>query len=159
MRVARRVREAARRNGSVERRDRASGRLHHPQTRPTVPAARTPQAPAPQWDQALLSDPALTGMPRPQLAALTRTLTPDGDTRRGRPPRLAFPEQVLATVLHLRVALAAEPLAVRFGSSRTAMHRTLLKNRKLIEAHGIAIPPATTPPVALAALQARVIAQ
>jgi hypothetical protein len=131
----------------------------HPQPCPAVPAVRAPHAPAPQWDQALLSDPALTGMSRQQLDALTRTLTPDGDARRGRPPRLAFPEQVLATVLHLRVALAAEPLAVLFGSSRTAMHRTLLKNRKLLEAHGIVIPPATTPPVVLAALQARVLAQ
>jgi hypothetical protein len=62
-------------------------------------------------------------------------------------------------VLHLRVALAAEPLAVLFGSNRTAMHRTLLKNRKLPKAHGIVIPPATTPPVALATLQARVLTQ
>ncbi|WP_406326842.1 ISAzo13 family transposase [Streptomyces sp. NBC_00203] len=131
----------------------------HPQPCPAVPAARSPQEPAPQWDQALLSDPALTGMSRRQLDVLTRTLALDGDARRGRPPRLAFPEQILATVLHLRVALAAEPLAVLFGSSRTAMHRTLLKNRKLLEAHGIVIPPATTPPVALAALQSRVLAQ
>lgn len=159
MRVARRVREAARRNGSIERRDRASGRLHHPQPCPAVPAPRAPQEPAPRWDQALLSDPALTGMSRQQLDDLTGTLALDSDTRRGRPPRLAFPEQVLATVLHLRVALAAEPLAVLFGSSRTAMHRTLLKNRKLLEAHGIVIPPATTPPAVLAALQARVLTQ
>ncbi|MBC9731557.1 ISAzo13 family transposase [Streptomyces sp. TRM68367] len=131
----------------------------HPQPCPAVPAPRAPQEPAPQWEQTLLSDPALTGMSRQQLDVLTRMLTPGGDTQRGRPPRLAFPEQVLATVLHLRVALAAEPLAVLFGSSRTAMHRTLLKNRKLLEAHGIVIPPATTPPVALATLQARVLTQ
>ncbi|MDI3424095.1 ISAzo13 family transposase [Streptomyces luteolus] len=129
----------------------------HP--RPAVPAARTPQTPEPEWDQALLSDPALTGMSRQQLDDLTETLAADGDTRRGRPPRLSFPEQVLATVLHLRVALAAEPLAVLFASSRTAMHRTLLKNRRLLKAHGIIIPPATTPPVALSALQARVHTQ
>jgi hypothetical protein len=73
-------------------------------------APRAPQEPAPRWGQALLSDPTLAGMSRQQLRLLTRTLTPDGDTRRGRPPRLAFPEQVLATVHHLRVALAAEPL-------------------------------------------------
>ncbi|WP_141758079.1 hypothetical protein [Streptomyces sp. LUP47B] len=62
-------------------------------------------------------------------------------------------------MLHLRLALAAEPLAVLFGSSRTAMHRTLLKNRKLLEAHGITLPPATTPPIVLAALKARVLAR
>lgn len=81
----------------------------HPQLRPAIPAARTPDAPATEWNQALLSDPALTGMSRQELDALTETLALDGDTRRGRPPRLSFPEQVLATVLHLRVALAAEP--------------------------------------------------
>lgn len=61
-------------------------------------------------------------------------------------------------MFHLHLALAAEPLAVLFGSSRTAMHRTLLKIRKLLEAHGIGIPPATTPPAALVPVQARVIA-
>ncbi|MFE8011083.1 ISAzo13 family transposase [Streptomyces sp. NPDC057418] len=131
----------------------------HPQPSPVIPAARTPQTPEPEWDQALLSDPALTGMTRLQLNDLTETLAPDGDSRRGRPPRLTLPDQVLATVLHLRTALAAEPLAVLFGTSRTAMHRTLLKNRRLLKAHGIAIPPATTPPTTLAALQARVQAQ
>jgi hypothetical protein len=94
-----------------------------------------------------------------QLAHLAKTLAPDGDTQRGRPPRLAFPDQVLATVLHLRVALAAEPLAVLFGSSRTAMHRTLLKIRRLIKAHGIVIAPAATPPAVLTAIQTRVQAQ
>ncbi|MFI2374923.1 transposase family protein, partial [Streptomyces sp. NPDC018964] len=76
--------------------------------------------------------------------------------RRGRPPRLTFADQVLATVLHLHVNLAAEPLAVLFNSSRTAMHRTLLKIRRLLEAQGITIAPATTPPAALTALQAQV---
>jgi hypothetical protein len=73
-------------------------------------------------------------------------------------PRLAFPDQVLATVLHLRVNLAARPLAVLFGSSRTAMHRTLLKIRRLLHALAVSVPPATTPSAALAILQARVIA-
>ncbi|MEU2490949.1 hypothetical protein [Streptomyces sp. NPDC007883] len=92
-------------------------------------------------------------------ARLVQTLAPDGDTRRGRPPRLAFPDQVLATVLHLHLALAAEPLAVLFGSSRTAMHRTLLKIRRLLEAHDIVIPPAATPPAVLTILHAQVLAR
>ncbi|MER6379880.1 ISAzo13 family transposase [Streptomyces sp. NPDC001127] len=128
----------------------------HPQPCPAIPAPRAPQKPAPEWDHALLSDPALTGMSRQQLSDLTDTLAVDGDARRGRPPRLVFPDQVLATVLHLRVALAAEPLAVLFDSSRTAMHRTLLKIRTLLKAHSVVIPPAPTPPSALTALQARV---
>lgn len=70
--------------------------------------------------------------------------------------RHAFPDQVLAAVLHLRVDLAPEPLAVLFDSSRTAMHRTLLKIRTLLKAHSIIIPPSATPPSALTALQARV---
>ncbi|GGK29325.1 hypothetical protein GCM10011583_71560 [Streptomyces camponoticapitis] len=82
----------------------------------------------------------------------------DDDVKRGCPPRLAFPDQVLAAVLHLRVALAAEPLAVLFDSSRTAVPRTLLKIRTLLKAHAKSVPPATTPPAALATLHARVIA-
>ncbi|GAA3087356.1 hypothetical protein GCM10017562_67040 [Streptomyces roseofulvus] len=130
----------------------------HPQPAPTVPAARTPKPSEPEWAPALLSDPALTGMSPDQLHDLVQTLAPDRDTQRGRPPRLAFPDQVLAAVLHLCVNLAAEPLAVLFGSSRTAMHRTLLKIRRLLKAHGVAIPPAVTPPAALAVLHARVLA-
>lgn len=130
----------------------------HPRPCPATPAARASQAAADKWDPALLPDPTLTGMPHRQLDDLTQTLTPDGDNQRGRPPRLAFPEQVLATVLHLRVALATEPLAALFGSSRTAMHRTLLKNKRLFDAHEVAIPPATTPPAALATLQAGLLA-
>lgn len=130
----------------------------HPRPTPAIPAARNGQPPTPQWDPALLSDPALTGLAPHQLQHLIETLAAEGDTRRGRPPRLTFADQVVATVLQLRVNLAAEPLAVLFNSSRTAMHRTLLKIRKLLEAHGIKVPPATTPPTALATLQARVIA-
>lgn len=130
----------------------------HPRPTPAIPAARNGQPPTPQWEPALLSDPALTGLAPHQLQHLIETLAAEGDTRRGRPPRLTFADQVVATVLHLRVNLAAEPLAVLFNSSRTAMHRTLLKIKKLLEAHGINVPPATTPPAALATLQARVIA-
>jgi transposase len=130
----------------------------HPRPCPATAMARPPQPPAAKWDQSLLSDPALTGMTRQQLNELTESLS-DGDVKRGRPPRLDFPDQILAAVLHLRVSLAAEPLAVLFGSSRTAMHRTLLKIRRLLKAHGVVIPPAVSPPAALAALQARVRAQ
>ncbi|WP_333733646.1 ISAzo13 family transposase [Streptomyces sp. IBSBF 3010] len=131
----------------------------HPQPTPALPAARSGRSPTPPWHPALLSDPELTGLAPHQLQHLIHTLAPAGDTRRGRPPRLTFADQVLATVLHLRVNLAAEPLPVLFNSSRTAMHRTLLKIRKLLEAQGITVAPATTPPTALAALRARVIAQ
>ncbi|MDH6144369.1 hypothetical protein P3T35_006411 [Kitasatospora sp. GP30] len=101
----------------------------------------------------------MTGMSEQQLDELTQILAPLGDSRRGRPPRLAFPNQVLAAVIHLRVNLAAEPLAVLFDSSRAAMHRTLLKIRRLLQDNGIVIPPATNPPAALKVLQDRVINQ
>jgi hypothetical protein len=130
----------------------------HPQPSPAVPAPRSNGLPAPQWDPALLSDPALTGLTSHQLQQLIQTLAPQGDTRRGRPPRLTFDDQVLATMLHLHVNLAAEPLAVLFDSSRTAMHRTLLKVRRLLKAQSITISPAATPPALLTTLQARVAA-
>ncbi|MFF7994359.1 transposase family protein [Kitasatospora xanthocidica] len=77
----------------------------------------------------------------------------------GRPPRLPFDEQVLATVLHLRLGLPAEPLAVLLDSSRSAVHRTFHKIRQLLDHRGTTIPPAASPPSALAALHARVLAQ
>jgi hypothetical protein len=58
----------------------------------------------------VLAVPTLTGTSPQQLAAHAPTLAPDGDTQRGRPPRLALSDQVLATALYLRVALAAKPL-------------------------------------------------
>ncbi|MEF9880857.1 ISAzo13 family transposase [Streptomyces sp. P9-A4] len=131
----------------------------HPQPSLAVPAARNGRPPTPPWHSALLSDPELTGLTPHQLQNLIHTLAVEGDSRRGRPPRLTFADQVLATVLHLRVNLAAEPLAVLFNSSRTAMHRTLLKIRKLLEAQGVIISPAIIPPTALTALRARVAAQ
>lgn len=79
-----------------------------------VPAVWSGRPAAPQWDPALLSDPALPGL-APHQQQLIQALASEGDTRRGCLPRLAFDDQVLATVLHLRVNLAAEPLAVLFA--------------------------------------------
>ncbi|MCX4631513.1 transposase family protein [Streptomyces sp. NBC_01443] len=102
-------------------------------------------------------------MPRPRLDTLTAELAALHDSQpgagMGRPPKLPFPEQVLATVLHMRLGLPAEPLAVLFGSSRAAVHRTFHKTKQLLDRHGTAIPPATFPPATLAALHARVLEQ
>jgi hypothetical protein len=115
------------------------------------------------WSQQMLSDPALTGMSRQQLDVLTAALATLQDTQpnagRGRPPRLPFSQQVLVAVLHLRLGLPAEPLAVLFGSSRAATHRTFHKIKKLLDRREVTISPAATPPAALAALKARVLTQ
>lgn len=78
-----------------------------------------------------MSDPALTGMPRHRLDELTAELAALHHTRPragiGRPPTLAFSDQILAAILHQRLGLPAEPLAVLFNSSRPAIHRTFHK--------------------------------
>src|SRR4051794_27857374 len=58
-----------------------------------------------------------------------------------------------------RVAVAARRLSECTSPSSVQSPPAGGKNRKLLEAHGSVIPPATTPPVVLAALQARVIAR
>jgi transposase len=115
------------------------------------------------WNPAMLADPGLTGMTSDALHALTSALAllPDAaaPTRGGRPWRLAFADQVLATVLHHHTALPARPLAVLFNTSHAAMHRVLTRITRLLQQHGTTIPPATRPPAALAALRDRVEAQ
>lgn len=134
----------------------------HPRLADTCQAIEE-QAPTSGWNPDFLSDPALTGMLRQQLDVLTLALAALHDAQpgagMGRPPKLPFTEQVLAAVLHLRLGLPAEPLAVLFGSSRAAVHRTFHKIRRLLHQHGTVIPPATTPPAELATLHARVLAQ
>lgn len=133
---------------------------------PRLSGATTPagdEIPAAEWDRKTLSDPALTGIPRRQLDILTAELAALRDMQpgagMGRPPKLPFSDQVLAAVLHVRLGLPAEPLAVLFGSSRAAVHRTFHKIRRLLDQHGTAIPSATAPPAELAHLHARVLAQ
>jgi hypothetical protein len=128
-----------------------------------APTAAEDELPVAEWDQKFLSHHALTGMSRPHLDTLTAELAALHDMEpgagMGRPPRLPFPDQVLTTVLHLRLGLPAEPLAVLFGSSRAAVHRTFHKIRKLLDQHGTTIPSATSPPAGLAVLRARVVAR
>jgi RNA-directed DNA polymerase len=119
----------------------------------------TPPAP---WDQRTLSDPLLTGMPRNQLDALTAELDArhhPTDTGTGRPPKLIFPHQVLATVLHLRLGLRAEPLAILFDSSRPTIYRAFRKITQLLNQNGTTISSADAPPAMLTALQRHVRAQ
>jgi hypothetical protein len=119
-------------------------------------------------DTITLSHPTLTGMPRPELDTLTTALhalhqqhaeachrqrQQDRATqgqrqhaaRSGRPPRLAFPDQVLATILHLRLSLPEHTLAELFTSSRSTIRRTITQTRQLLHQHGTTIEPATLP--------------
>ncbi|WP_157255256.1 ISAzo13 family transposase, partial [Nonomuraea typhae] len=116
-----------------------------------------------RWDPHVLSDPALTGMPRPDLDRLTADLLAlDRQRQRikpGRPPTVPFTDQVLLTVLHQRLGLAFEPLAVLFATSRTTAYRTTRSIGELLDRHGTHIAPARTPPGALRLLHARVLAE
>ncbi|WP_336216688.1 ISAzo13 family transposase [Nonomuraea sp. LPB2021202275-12-8] len=116
-----------------------------------------------RWDPQILSDPTLTGMPHPDLVRLTTDLlTLDRQRPRikpGRPPTIAFTDQVLRTVLHQRLGLAFEPLAVLFTTSRTTAYRTTCSIGELLDQHGTHIPPAPTPPGLLRVLHTRVLAE
>jgi len=75
---------------------------------------------------------------------------PAGDARHkprsGRPPVFPFPDHVVATVLHLRLALPDDTLAHLLGTSRTTMRRALAEIRDLLDRHGHRIEPVTAPP-------------
>jgi hypothetical protein len=66
--------------------------------------------------------------------------------RSGRPPLFPFPDRVVATVLHLRLALPDDILAHLFSTSRTTMRRTLAETRNLLDQHEYRIEPVTAPP-------------
>jgi hypothetical protein len=52
----------------------------------------------------------------------------------------------VATVLHLRLTLPEDTLARLFRTSRTTIRRALTETRHLLDQHGRAIEPVTTPP-------------
>ena len=124
-----------------------------------------PLSPA-SWDIDTLTDPALTGMPRSELDTLTAAL----DTlrqqhtdahhrehqhhraqqglrphapRSGRPPHLPFTDQVLATILHMRLSLPEDVLTELFTSSRSTVRRVITQTRQLLDQHGATIEPVT----------------
>ncbi|GII26492.1 ISAzo13 family transposase [Planosporangium mesophilum] len=142
----------------------------HPQSTgaPSDPAGQA-QIPVPaQWDRDSLAHPTLTGMPTEALTALTADL--DGlrqvrwqdkqrehhqglrrhAPRSGRPPSLSFPDRVLATILHLRLHLPEDTLAVLLDTSRTTIRRALRETQQLLDEHGIAVQhaPADSPAIA-----------
>lgn len=131
------------------------------------PAARHTAAPAAAGDQPGHREPALpelTGLAPAgldeliaQLAALRQAQReqrarshPAGDARHkprsGRPPVFPFPDRVVATVLHLRLAIPDDTLAHLLGTSRTTMRRALAEVRDLLDQRGHHIEPVTAPP-------------
>ena len=126
------------------------------------PAARAPARNDQERSPAGL--PELTGMTPAKLDELITQLTalrqaqreekarnhPASDARHkprsGRPPAFPFPDRVVATVLHLRLALPDDTLAHLLGASRTTIRRALTEIQDLLDQHGHHIEPVTAPP-------------
>jgi hypothetical protein len=114
-----------------------------------------------RWDRTALSDPALTGLSRPALNELAAGLAAawsthreaglnqrrGGDRRRapgaGARPRLDLTDRILATLLHLRLALPQPEIARLLGVDRTTISRAVRVTRQLLRQHGTTIEPAT----------------
>jgi hypothetical protein len=108
-----------------------------------------------------LSHPALTGMSRHELAAMTHQLaaaqaaqrerqrhTRRGAERRRAPgagprPKLTDADRVLATVLYLRKLCTQAVLGELFAVDRGTVTTTVQETRPLLEQHGYAIAPST----------------
>ena len=62
------------------------------------------------------------------------------------PPVFPFPDRVVATVLHLRLALPDDTLAHLLGTSRSTIGRALAEIQDLLDQHDYHIEPVTRPP-------------
>jgi Rhodopirellula transposase DDE domain len=133
-----------------------------------APAPAPAQPPPPsRCDPATLDHPALTGLPPGGLAALTAALQVPFDAareqrlhtarggprvrqRRTSPPpwqKISYPGHIMATVLHLHLALPAAALAPLLGADRTTTSRAIARTRQVLAATATTITPA---PAALA---------
>lgn len=120
--------------------------LPHPDTplppsEPPLPKTRA--AASGDFDSTLATHPALTGMPRIELDQLTtalQKLASPRATTRGRHPKLAFEQQVWATVLnerHVRPSLIGHLLHVNEATA----NRAITNIKPLLEQHGHTITP------------------
>jgi len=142
----------------------------HPAT-PGDPAPNSTLTEAPQS----LSHPTFTGMTTDELTVLTTALNAIIDNRReatraahqqavktagdhgtrphaprsGRPPTFAFPDRVLATILHLRLSLPPDTLAHLFSRNRSTICRAIRETQQLLDQHGTTITPTPNPSNAL----------
>ena len=166
MRMARRVREAARRNGSIERRDRASGRLHRPEShcRDGIPPIPPQDLPGP--GRAWLAHPDLTGLPHDQWDQLITQLRAARELQReedlhqrrggdrqkvpaaglytGRRPGLTLVDRLLATLLHQRFKLLQVAIAPLFTVTPVTLNCAVSQTRRLLDEIGHTIEPAAT---------------
>lgn len=173
MRVARRVREAARRNGSIERRDRASGRLHRPEPlAPPPPPPSTEFGRFPSGDKlpAWLRHPSLTGLEAPAFDALVAryrghvaenppVLLP-GKRPNGGPGAAPgdSPPQTTSSSSSLRNAgpWPRPPLAEATGLSKNRIGATLRDTTPVLAALGYTVSPAPLTLTSTAQLEALV---
>lgn len=130
----------------------------HPQPASASDTADPPSAPD-TFDRATLTDPALTGISRTELAALATALTAPqqaarekasherlGTHRRrapgaGRRPTLTLTHQITAALLHRRLALPPALLARLFTVSTDTARRAVRDTQQLLDDHGFTTPP------------------
>lgn len=65
--------------------------------------------------------------------------------RSGRPPQFGFGDQVLTTILHQRLSLPEETLAMLLTTSRSTIRRGIVHVGQLLDQHGTSIKPITAP--------------
>src|SRR5690242_18066131 len=118
-----------------------SGQEHRPAALPELTGMTTDDL-----DELIAQLAALRQVQREQRARAHPASDARHKPRSGRPPVFPFPDRVVATVIHLRLALPDDTLAHLFGTSRTTMRRALDEIRDLLDQHGHHIEPVTAPP-------------
>jgi Rhodopirellula transposase DDE domain len=141
----------------------------HPTTGPAPPPATPPRTRKPRCPQTALAHPAVTGMPRAALATLITTLAPAWNAhrqaaahiRRGRPrqrhnpaydrdrTRLDLTDQILATLIHHRLALPRYLIAYLLCTGPDAIATAINLTQSLLTPHLSPPPPAPARTAAL----------
>jgi hypothetical protein len=136
----------------------------HPQPAPIGPNGdATDPAPTPDtFDRATLTDPALTGISRTELADLAAALAAPQQAERekasqqrlgtgrrrapgaGRRPKLTLTDQITAALMHQRLALPTALLARLLGVSTDTARHAIREAQQLLDEHGFT----RTPPAA-----------
>jgi hypothetical protein len=152
----------------------------HPQPAPASDPngdATDPASSPDTFDRTVLTDPALTGISRTELAALATALaTPQQAAREkasherlgthrqrapgaGRRPTLSLTDQITAALLHRRLALPPALLARLLTISTDTARRAIRDTQRLLDDHGFTTPPPAAHLTTLAALSHYAAAQ